>query len=123
MIIDIWEMWSAPRNPAPRNHCFVWIVKPSGCHCTVFMRPPLDPRAGRRRAPAEGGGGRDLMIKHVIIIICIIIISSSSIMIIISSSSSNSITTTIIISSSSSMNIIFVYADCMTNNYNNANAK
>ena len=23
-----------PRNPAPRNHFLVWIVKPSGCHCT-----------------------------------------------------------------------------------------
>ena len=28
------EMGGAPRNPAPRNHLFVWIVKPSGCHCT-----------------------------------------------------------------------------------------
>ena len=28
------EMGGAPRNPAPRNHFFVWIVKPSGCHCT-----------------------------------------------------------------------------------------
>ena len=28
------EMWGAPRNPAPRNHFLVWIVKPSGCHCT-----------------------------------------------------------------------------------------
>ena len=23
-----------PRNPAPRNHLFVWMVEPSGCHCT-----------------------------------------------------------------------------------------
>ena len=28
------EMGGAPRNPAPRNHLSVWIVKPSGCHCT-----------------------------------------------------------------------------------------
>ena len=27
-------MGGAPRNPAPRNHFLVWIVKPSGCHCT-----------------------------------------------------------------------------------------
>ena len=24
----------APRNPAPGNHLLVWIVEPSGCHCT-----------------------------------------------------------------------------------------
>ena len=24
----------APRNPAPRNHSLVWIVKTSGCRCT-----------------------------------------------------------------------------------------
>ena len=28
------EMGSAPRNPAPRNHFWAWIVRPSGCHCT-----------------------------------------------------------------------------------------
>ena len=28
------EIGGAPRNPAPRNHCLVWIVKPSGCHRT-----------------------------------------------------------------------------------------
>ena len=28
------EMGGAPMNPAPRNHFLVWIVKPSGCHCT-----------------------------------------------------------------------------------------
>ena len=28
------EMGGAPRNPAPRNHFLVRIVKPSGCHCT-----------------------------------------------------------------------------------------
>ena len=28
------EMGGAPRNPAARNHFSVWIVKPSGCHCT-----------------------------------------------------------------------------------------
>ena len=22
------------RNPVPRNHFLVWILKPSGCHCT-----------------------------------------------------------------------------------------
>ena len=27
-------MGGAPRNPAPRNHFLVWIVKPSGCLCT-----------------------------------------------------------------------------------------
>ena len=27
------EMGGAPRNPAPRNHFLVGIVKPSGCHC------------------------------------------------------------------------------------------
>ena len=45
----IGEMGGAPRNPAPRNHLLVWIVKPSGCHCTdafggtniVECRPPL----------------------------------------------------------------------------------
>ena len=28
-------MGGAPRNPAPRNHLLVWVVKPSGCHCTA----------------------------------------------------------------------------------------
>ena len=28
------EMGGAPRNPAPRDHFLVWIVKRSGCHCT-----------------------------------------------------------------------------------------
>ena len=28
------EMGGAPRDPAPRNHFLVRIVKPSGCHCT-----------------------------------------------------------------------------------------
>ena len=28
------EMGGAPRNPAPLNHFSVWIVKPSGYHCT-----------------------------------------------------------------------------------------
>ena len=28
------EMGGAPRNLAPGNHFLVWIVKPSGCHCT-----------------------------------------------------------------------------------------
>ena len=28
------EMGGAPRNPAPRSHFLVRIVKPSGCHCT-----------------------------------------------------------------------------------------
>ena len=32
---SIREMEGAPRNPAPRNHFLVWIVKPSGCHCTA----------------------------------------------------------------------------------------
>ena len=28
-------MGGVPRNPAPRHHfLLVWIVKPSGCHCT-----------------------------------------------------------------------------------------
>ena len=28
------EMGGALRNPAPRNHFLVWIVKASGCRCT-----------------------------------------------------------------------------------------
>ena len=28
------ETGGAPRNLAPRTHFLVWIVKPSGCHCT-----------------------------------------------------------------------------------------
>ena len=28
------EVGGAPRNPSPRNHFLVCIVKPSGCHCT-----------------------------------------------------------------------------------------
>ena len=28
------EMGGAPRNPAPRSHFLVWVVQPSGCHCT-----------------------------------------------------------------------------------------
>ena len=31
---ELREMGGAPRNPAPRNHCLAWIVKPPGCHCT-----------------------------------------------------------------------------------------
>ena len=31
---NIRDMGGAPRNPAPRNHFFVWIVKPSGCRYT-----------------------------------------------------------------------------------------
>ena len=54
------EVGGAPRNLAPRNHFSVWIVKPSGCHCTdghltsrvftedqaniVECRPPLGAR-------------------------------------------------------------------------------
>ena len=53
---QIRETGGAPRNPAHRNHLLVWIVKPSGCHCTdghltsrvslrikniVECRPPL----------------------------------------------------------------------------------
>ena len=38
IIMIIWHpirvMGGAPRNPAPRSRCLVWIVKPSGCHCT-----------------------------------------------------------------------------------------
>ena len=35
MLYDIIrEMGGAPRNAAPRNHFLVWIVKPSGFHCT-----------------------------------------------------------------------------------------
>ena len=26
------DMGGAPRNPAPRNHFLVWIVKSPGCH-------------------------------------------------------------------------------------------
>ena len=28
------EMGGAPRNLAPRSRFLVWIVEPSGCHCT-----------------------------------------------------------------------------------------
>ena len=28
------KLEGAPRNPSPRNHSLMWIVKPSGCHCT-----------------------------------------------------------------------------------------
>ena len=28
------EMGGAPRNRSHRNHLLVWIVEPSGCHCT-----------------------------------------------------------------------------------------
>ena len=28
------EIGGAPRDPAPRNHFLVRIVRPSGCHCT-----------------------------------------------------------------------------------------
>ena len=28
------KMGGAPRNLAPRSRVWVWIVKPSGCHCT-----------------------------------------------------------------------------------------
>ena len=31
---NIRQMGGAPRNPAPGNHLLVWILKPSGCHCT-----------------------------------------------------------------------------------------
>ena len=31
---ELREMGGARRNLAPRNHFLVWIVKPSGCHCT-----------------------------------------------------------------------------------------
>ena len=31
---DLLLHYVAPRNPAPRNHFLVWIVKSPGCHCT-----------------------------------------------------------------------------------------
>ena len=31
---NVREMGGALRGLAPRNHFLVWIVKPSGCHCT-----------------------------------------------------------------------------------------
>ena len=45
------EMGGAPRNPAPRNHFLVWIVKSPGCHCTdafggkKYRRVPTPPRS------------------------------------------------------------------------------
>ena len=62
------EMGGAPRNPAPRSHFLVWIVKPSGCHCTdafggkTYRRVPTrlrstspfsDPSARLRKATQE----------------------------------------------------------------------
>ena len=32
--ISLREMGGAPRNLAPRSRFLVWVVKPSGCHCT-----------------------------------------------------------------------------------------
>ena len=34
LVRSLREMGGASRNPAPRSHFLVWIVKPSGCHCT-----------------------------------------------------------------------------------------
>ena len=34
MYNSVREMGGDPRNPAPRSHFWVWIVEPSGCHCT-----------------------------------------------------------------------------------------
>ena len=45
------EMGGAPRNPAPRSHFLVWIVKPSGFHCTdghLTSRVSLRIKAYRR---------------------------------------------------------------------------
>ena len=41
------EMGGASRNPAPSNYLLVWIVKPSGCHCT----DALGGRKENRRLP------------------------------------------------------------------------
>ena len=50
-LVHVREMGGAPRNPAPRNHFLVWIVKPSGCHCAdafdgkAYRRVPLPLRS------------------------------------------------------------------------------
>ena len=46
---EIREMGGAPRNPAPRNHFLVWIVKPSGCHCADVFLVETDIPLGLRR--------------------------------------------------------------------------
>ena len=75
--LSVREMGGAPRNPAPRNHFLVWIVKPSGWNCTdalggektiVEGRPllgtlPLSLISGRTRRPtfaAQGPAGGPL---------------------------------------------------------------
>ena len=52
------EMGGAPRNPAPRNHLWVRIVKPSGCPMhgciwwkTISQLPPTSPSLQRSRQP------------------------------------------------------------------------
>ena len=56
------EMGGAPRNPAPRNHFFVRIVKPAGCHCTdafgekKYRRVPTPLRS---TSPFSDGSARD----------------------------------------------------------------
>ena len=44
-------MGGARRNPAPRNHFWVWVVKPSGGHCTNAFgcgTSPFAPSDSRR---------------------------------------------------------------------------
>ena len=67
------EMGGAPRNPAPRNHLLVWIVKPSGCHCTDVLdgkeyrrvptplrsTSPFSDYSGHRTAARAQGGRAD----------------------------------------------------------------
>ena len=80
---SIREMGGAPRNPAPSNHFLVWMVKPSGCHCTdghltsIFFRgskdivecrpllgaPPLSLTAFLR----EDGNGASVFIYYILL--------------------------------------------------------
>ena len=68
IIVMLGEMEGAPRNPAPRSHLLVRIVKQSGCHCTdgyltgglkhiVECRPrfllPLSPTTLASMAPSN----------------------------------------------------------------------
>ena len=51
---ELREMGGAPRNPSPRNHFLVWIVKSPGCHCKDAFGGalPLSPtQRGAGRAP------------------------------------------------------------------------
>ena len=90
---DVREMGGASMNPAPRNHFLVWMVKPSGCHCTYghltsrasrrinkYRRvptrlgtPPPSLKMGRtlsERIAGAGSNDKEHTIKHDIVIMC-----------------------------------------------------